>query len=98
MSPLPRSWPGVPDDTGGRAGDLGPLAAGPDGRASGTGTPRSTRPRAEPALAKLQLLITRKLDGLLQGDYSACCPARAPSRGSRANIGPATTYAGWTGR
>jgi uncharacterized protein (DUF58 family) len=30
--------------------------------------------RAEPALSKLQLLVTRKLDGLLQGDYLGLLP------------------------
>src|SRR2546429_2357482 len=31
-------------------------------------------PRAEPILGKLQLLVTRKLDGLLQGDYLGLLP------------------------
>jgi hypothetical protein len=47
--------------------------------------------RADATLARLQLVITRKLDGLLQGDYLGLL-------GSRASTARATTCAGWTGR
>jgi uncharacterized protein (DUF58 family) len=45
---------------------------------TGDGAPSGALPlnaaRAEPVLGKLQLLITRKLDGLLQGDYLGLLP------------------------
>jgi uncharacterized protein (DUF58 family) len=37
--------------------------------------------RAEPALSKLQLLVTRKLDGLLQGDYLGLLPGPGTEAG-----------------
>src|SRR6185369_2390509 len=36
--------------------------------------PLAEAARSEPALNKLQLLVTRKLDGLLQGDYLGLLP------------------------
>jgi uncharacterized protein (DUF58 family) len=60
----------------------GELAA-PDTGASGTGhgdLPLSAN-RAEPALSKLQLLVTRKLDGLLQGDYLGLLPGPGTEAG-----------------
>lgn len=54
--------------------------------------------RTEAVLSRLQLLVTRKLDGLLQGDYAGLLPGPGSEAGSRASTVPATTYAGWTGR
>ncbi len=49
-------------------------AARPTGRGLGGPPPRLDSDRAEVALSKLQLLVTRKLDGLLQGDYLGLLP------------------------
>jgi uncharacterized protein (DUF58 family) len=51
-------------------GSSGASASG----ASGSGALPLDAARAEPVLGKLQLLITRKLDGLLQGDYLGLLP------------------------
>ncbi len=48
--------------------------AGPTGRGLSGPPPRLDSDRAEVALSKLQLLVTRKLDGLLQGDYLGLLP------------------------
>src|SRR5689334_24411418 len=49
------------------------------------GVPTSVAPdeaaRAEAVLAKLQLLVTRKLDGLLQGDYAGLLPGPGSEAG-----------------
>ena len=44
--------------------------------------------RAEPALSKLQLLITRKLDGLLQGDYLGLLPGPGTEPGESREYRP----------
>src|SRR6185437_12268228 len=44
--------------------------------------------RAEPTLAKLQLLITRKLDGLLQGDYLGLLPGPGTEAGESREYRP----------
>lgn len=61
-------------------------------------TPRpAPADRSDAVLSRLQLLVTRKLDGLLQGDYVGLLPGPGSEAGSRASTAPATTYAGWTG-
>ena len=37
--------------------------------------------RAEAVLSRLQLLVTRKLDGLLQGDYAGLLPGPGSEAG-----------------
>lgn len=44
--------------------------------------------RAEPALTRLQLLITRKLDGLLQGDYLGLLPGPGTEAGESREYRP----------
>ncbi len=44
--------------------------------------------RAEPVLGKLQLLITRKLDGLLQGDYLGLLPGPGTEPGESREYRP----------
>jgi uncharacterized protein (DUF58 family) len=44
--------------------------------------------RAEPVLGKLQLLITRKLDGLLQGDYLGLLPGPGTEAGESREYRP----------
>jgi uncharacterized protein (DUF58 family) len=65
----------------------GDLGAAP---ASGTGhgeLPLSAN-RAEPSLSKLQLLVTRKLDGLLQGDYLGLLPGPGTEAGESREYRP----------
>src|SRR6201987_4948421 len=49
-------------------------APGSAGAKAGHGALPLDANRAEPTLSKLQLLVTRKLDGLLQGDYLGLLP------------------------
>jgi uncharacterized protein (DUF58 family) len=55
-------------------------------------SPRDVLPlgatRAEPTLGKLQLLITRKLDGLLQGDYLGLLPGPGTEPGESREYRP----------
>jgi uncharacterized protein (DUF58 family) len=50
--------------------------------------PLADASRAEPTLAKLQLLITRKLDGLLQGDYLGLLPGPGTEAGESREYRP----------
>ena len=50
--------------------------------------PLAEAARAEPALTKLQLLITRKLDGLLQGDYLGLLPGPGTEPGESREYRP----------
>jgi uncharacterized protein (DUF58 family) len=60
--------------------------AGPTS-ADHTGLPLEAE-RAEPVLGKLQLLITRKLDGLLQGDYLGLLPGPGTEAGESREYRP----------
>jgi uncharacterized protein (DUF58 family) len=62
----------------GRPGDGGALPAGADD---------STK-RAEAVLGRLQLLVTRKLDGLLQGDYVGLLPGPGSEAGESREYRP----------
>ncbi|MEN3304751.1 MAG: hypothetical protein V7603_953 [Micromonosporaceae bacterium] len=50
--------------------------------------PLAEAARAEPVLGKLQLLITRKLDGLLQGDYLGLLPGPGTEAGESREYRP----------
>ena len=50
--------------------------------------PLAEAARSEPALNKLQLLITRKLDGLLQGDYLGLLPGPGTEAGESREYRP----------
>ncbi|GIH18347.1 DUF58 domain-containing protein [Rugosimonospora africana] len=65
-------------------GDIG--ATAPPG--SGHGELPLSANRAEPALSKLQLLVTRKLDGLLQGDYLGLLPGPGTEAGESREYRP----------
>lgn len=90
MSPLPRIGPRRnPDQTEGHASNGARLAAGRGGRSGGTGEAALDEAhRSEPALAKLQLLITRRLDGLLQGDYLGLLPGPGSEPGESREYRP----------
>ena len=83
MSPLPRIGPRrSPDETVGHTSNGGSLGAQRGSQSSGTGHAALDEAyRSEPALAKLQLLITRRLDGLLQGDYLGLLPGPGSEAG-----------------
>jgi uncharacterized protein (DUF58 family) len=55
--------------------------------AQATGAAESTA-RAEAVLSKLQLLVTRKLDGLLQGDYAGLLPGPGSEAGESREYRP----------
>ena len=57
-------------------------------------TPHET----EALLRRLELTVTRRLDGLLLGEHRGCCPGWAARRPKAGSTGPATTSGGWTGR
>ena len=61
--------------------------AGPDAPIAEV-EPLTQAARAEPALSKLQLLITRKLDGLLQGDYLGLLPGPGSEPGESREYRP----------
>jgi uncharacterized protein (DUF58 family) len=90
MSPLPRIGPRRnPDDTVAQPGNGVSLAADRSGRSNGTGDAALDEAyRSEPALAKLQLLITRRLDGLLQGDYLGLLPGPGSEAGESREYRP----------
>jgi uncharacterized protein (DUF58 family) len=50
--------------------------------------PLAEAARAEPVLGKLQLLVTRKLDGLLQGDYLGLLPGPGTEAGESREYRP----------
>ncbi|MFC4106242.1 DUF58 domain-containing protein [Micromonospora zhanjiangensis] len=56
-----------------------------DASAAGTG---ATAARAEAVLSRLQLLVTRKLDGLLQGDYVGLLPGPGSEAGESREYRP----------
>ncbi|HKE64547.1 MAG TPA: DUF58 domain-containing protein [Micromonosporaceae bacterium] len=86
MSRLPRLRPRRdPEDRD----NGGPPASTSNGGRSGTGIAvLEDAYRAEPALTKLQLLITRKLDGLLQGDYLGLLPGPGSEPGESREYRP----------
>lgn len=90
MSPLPRIGPRRdPDETAGHASNGALLAVKRGSRSSGTGhAALDEAHRSEPALAKLQLLITRRLDGLLQGDYLGLLPGPGSEAGESREYRP----------
>ena len=59
---------------------------------TGPGTPMPVAPeeaaRAEAVLGRLQLLVTRKLDGLLQGDYAGLLPGPGTEAGESREYRP----------
>jgi len=50
--------------------------------------------RAEAVLTRLQLLVTRKLDGLLQGDYAGLLPGPGSEAGESREYRPGDGKAG----
>ncbi|HEU0241599.1 MAG TPA: DUF58 domain-containing protein [Micromonosporaceae bacterium] len=86
MSRLPRLRPRRDPDDLDNGGS--PVSTSNRGR-SGTGIAAlEDAYRAEPALTKLQLLITRKLDGLLQGDYLGLLPGPGSEPGESREYRP----------
>jgi uncharacterized protein (DUF58 family) len=65
----------------GRAGSVVTPAGLPSGASGGTA-------RAEAVLSRLQLLVTRKLDGLLQGDYVGLLPGPGSEAGESREYRP----------
>jgi uncharacterized protein (DUF58 family) len=57
-------------------------------RPSSAGAGRDSAARAEPVLGQLQLLVTRKLDGLLQGDYLGLLPGPGTEPGESREYRP----------
>ncbi|MEU8184497.1 DUF58 domain-containing protein [Micromonospora sp. NPDC049047] len=51
-------------------------------------TPRPVPDRSEAVLSRLQLLVTRKLDGLLQGDYAGLLPGPGSEAGESREYRP----------
>ena len=70
----------------GPAMPLSALAAAPRPAAEPPAAVALDAGRAEPVLARLQLLITRKLDGLLQGDYLGLLPGPGHRGGGVAGV------------
>src|SRR5690349_2030421 len=66
---------------------LGRLRRSPE-QAAAHGGPVADAARAEPVLGKLQLLVTRKLDGLLQGDYLGLLPGPGTEAGESREYRP----------
>jgi uncharacterized protein (DUF58 family) len=56
--------------------------------AAGTQPADATSARAEAVLSRLQLLVTRKLDGLLQGDYAGLLPGPGSEAGESREYRP----------
>ena len=52
----------------------------------------------EARLRRLELTVTRRLDGLLHGEHLGLLPGPGSERPRAGSTGPATTCAGWTGR
>ncbi len=69
------------------AAAAGPVRA-PAGRGLGGPPPRLDSGRSEFALSKLQLLVTRTLDGLLQGDYLGLLPGPGTEPGESREYRP----------
>jgi len=63
-------------------------AAPANGKRSGGATRDDTSARAEAVLTRLQLLVTRKLDGLLQGDYVGLLPGPGSEAGESREYRP----------
>jgi uncharacterized protein (DUF58 family) len=70
-----------------RLAGLGRLRRGSPETAA-PGGPLADAARAEPVLGKLQLLVTRKLDGLLQGDYLGLLPGPGTEAGESREYRP----------
>lgn len=88
MSPLPRIGPRR-DSSDSTRDALADATLPRSGRRRGTGyAALDEAHRAEPALSKLQLLITRKLDGLLQGDYLGLLPGPGTEAGESREYRP----------
>ncbi|BCJ45599.1 hypothetical protein GCM10010168_90170 [Actinoplanes ianthinogenes] len=83
-APVPQpqaAWPGPAAASADQAARTGP--------AGGTvPAPLEEAARAEAVLAKLQLLVTRKLDGLLQGDYVGLLPGPGTEAGESREYRP----------
>lgn len=56
--------------------------------AANSATSAATSARAEAVLSRLQLLVTRKLDGLLQGDYAGLLPGPGSEAGESREYRP----------
>lgn len=65
-----------------------PAAAGPATSGPGSAVAAATSARAEAVLSRLQLLVTRKLDGLLQGDYVGLLPGPGSEAGESREYRP----------
>jgi uncharacterized protein (DUF58 family) len=87
---MPRIGPRrSPDATGDGHNGTSSVAGRPAGRPSDTGHAALDEGyRAEPTLAKLQLLINRRLDGLLQGDYLGLLPGQGSEPGESREYRP----------
>ncbi len=70
-----------------RVAGLGRLRRQP-AESDGHAGPVAEAARAEPVLSKLQLLVTRKLDGLLQGDYLGLLPGPGTEAGESREYRP----------
>lgn len=53
--------------------------------------------RMQASLKMLELLVRRRLDGVLKGDHQGLLPGPGSEPGSRARTRPVTTCASWTG-
>lgn len=65
-----------------------PVSPSAAGSIAGHGALPLEANRAEPTLGKLQLLVTRKLDGLLQGDYLGLLPGPGTEAGESREYRP----------
>lgn len=65
-----------------------PAAAGPATSGAGSAASAATSARADAVLSRLQLLVTRKLDGLLQGDYVGLLPGPGSEAGESREYRP----------
>jgi len=77
--------------TAGTAAGTGPIAVTPPPGGAGRDTEHALAgdaARAEPVLGKLQLLVMRKLDGLLQGDYLGLLPGPGTEAGESREYRP----------
>jgi uncharacterized protein (DUF58 family) len=86
MSEQRRGWLRRPRSPA--AAEPATTAAGGPAAAAGHGALPLSANRAEPTLGKLQLLVTRKLDGLLQGDYLGLLPGPGTEAGESREYRP----------
>lgn len=73
---------------GERVTGIGRLRRRPAAAPTGEAAVLADAARAEPVLTKLQLLVTRKLDGLLQGDYLGLLPGPGTEPGESREYRP----------